>query len=400
MSTQLEKGKGTLLLDLPLFACVLLQHPMSADNSIKTLCINGKGAIRYNPDFIEAHTVDQVTWALCHEVLHYMGMDALRVGDRDREVWNIVADQWINDYLAKHKIGQPIDGCISLPGASDLTRETLYENEMRRRQEKQEQESKPGNGKPEPGAGKPQPGQAEPGTGKPQPGNGGDPMGGDIEYKEMSGSEIAEQEGVVKLEVAQALQAAKSRGALPGGLQELVSSITDSKVPWYNELERLMTERLKNAVSWMRPNRRYLPDYYLPTYDGIGKLGEIVIQIDISGSITAKETEHYNGHLKRIVEECQPAKVHVLYTDTKVQKHEVFENPEELEIKYQRGGGTKMEAGFAYLKEQDIEPAVMITLTDAEDNYTTTGPDYPVVWCVSGNRRAPPYGHVIRFSLT
>jgi len=403
MSTQLEKAKGTLLLDHPFFACVLMQHPLIADASVKTCCINGKGVIRYNPAFFETKTVDELLWVLAHEVGHYVGMDTLRIGDRDADGWNIAADQWINDYLAKLGIGKPIDGFVSLPGASALTRETLYENEMNRRRQEQkkkdeQQQQGSGSGKPQPGDGTPQAGD-----GKPQPGNGrgNDPMGGDIDFgQELTQAEIVEQQATVKLEVAQAIQAAKTRGTLPGALQELASSIIDSKVPWFDELERLMTERLKNAVSWVRPNRRYLPDYYLPTYDGVGKLAEVVLQVDISGSISAKETAHYDGHVRRIIEECNPSLVHVIYTDTKVRKHDIFENPEEVKIKHMRGGGTRMEAGFAYLKEQGIDPAVVVTLTDAEDNYTTTGPDYPVIWCVSGKRKAPPYGHVIRFAIT
>jgi len=389
--TVLDKARATVVLDHPFFASVLLRHPMEATKSIKTCCINGRtGRILYNPDFVQTLTVKQAVFLLCHELLHYVGMDSARVGNRDKKKWNHVADEWINDTLNKLGIGEMIPGGVHRPGASESTREQLYDMLP---------EDEDGSGKDQPqGEGE----GDQPGNGEgDQPGNGAgdDPLGGDVEYEDkMTEAEQHEHEANVKLELAEAAQAAKMRGKLPGLLQKMVAGIIETKVPWYDVLERHMTERIKCDVSWAKPNRRYAPDFYLPVIDGVGAMGEIVVQVDISGSVSREEIAHYNGHLKRIIEQCHPTKVHVLYTDTEVQKHEEFDNPEEVQITYHSGGDTRMEAGFDYLAEKGIEPTVVITLTDGYDSYTNAPPGYPVLWCVSTDR-VPPYGETIPFSM-
>jgi len=61
------------------------------------------------------------------------------------------------------------------------------------------------------------------------------------------------------------------------------------------------------------------------------------VQIDVSGSISKAELDHYAGHLQRIVEDCSPDRVHVLYVDTSVRKHIVFERGEPVELAFYSG---------------------------------------------------------------
>jgi len=53
----------------------------------------------------------------------------------------------------------------------------------------------------------------------------------------MTESEIKEQEAHVKIEIAEAAQAAKMRGKMPAVLQDFVADIIESKTPWYDILE-------------------------------------------------------------------------------------------------------------------------------------------------------------------
>lgn len=364
----LERARQTLLLDHTFFASVLLRHPMVADNAIPTACINDEGEIRYNPKFIESLTVNQTLWVLCHEILHYVGLDALRIGERDPQLWNEVADAWINDTLNSLGIGERVPGCIDQPGAAKFSRETLYERAEQKKKQQQPQQG------------------------------GGDPLRGDvIPSDKATATEQAAQEAEVKLEIAQAAQDAKIMGGMSGALQKLVTNVIDSKVPWFSVLERLLTERVKTDVSWTRPNRRYLPDHYLPTINGIGTMGELVIQIDISGSINPRELDHYAGHVKRIIEDVRPSKVHVLYTDTQVRKHEEFDAPEDVELTFRSGGGTDMRAGFRFLLDKGIDAEAIITLTDGYTPFPREG-DYtiPSFWCISSGT-VSPVGETVPF---
>jgi predicted metal-dependent peptidase len=126
-------------------------------------------------------------------------------------------------------------------------------------------------------------------------------------------------------------------------------------------------------------------------------MGELAIQVDVSGSICKQELDYYNGHLSRIVKQCNPTKVHVLYTDTQVQKYVEFEQGADIQLEFYSGGGTDMPAGFDFLNEKGIEPAVFVCLTDG---YTGFGepPSYPVVWCISSDVTAD-HGETIHFEM-
>jgi predicted metal-dependent peptidase len=221
-------------------------------------------------------------------------------------------------------------------------------------------------------------------------------VGADGVGKPLTPDEVREIEGQIKIEIAEAAQAAKMRGKLSGKLAEMVAGLLEVKTPWFEILEKHMTSCVAQGQSWRRPNRRFT-DHYLPSVDKLPTMGELVVQVDVSGSISKKELDYYNGHLSRIVEQCRPEKVHVLYTDTEVQKHDEFDCGEEVALEFYSGGGTDMPAGFEYLAERGIDPQVFVCLTDG---YTGFGvdPGYPVVWCISSDIEAP-YGENIHFEL-
>ena len=223
-------------------------------------------------------------------------------------------------------------------------------------------------------------------------------LGDDIIEEDLTESEIKEIEANSKVEIAQAAQAAKARGKLPGKLAEMVADILNVKTPWYDILERWMTDCVKQDQTWTRPNRRHIgAGVYLPSMATEPAMGELAIQVDVSGSITKRELNYYNGHLSRIVKQCNPTKVHVLYTDTNVQKYVEFEQGEEIKLEFYSGGGTDMPAGFDYLNNKGINPAVFVCLTDG---YTGFGkpPSYPVVWCISSDVTAS-HGETIHFEM-
>jgi predicted metal-dependent peptidase len=187
---------------------------------------------------------------------------------------------------------------------------------------------------------------------------------------------------------------------MPAALERMVADLCQVATPWYEILERHMTAAIRTDYSWARPNRRYVSQgHYLPSVGSLPTMGALVVQVDISGSITPQELAHYNGHLKRIVEQCNPQEVHVLYTDAAVQRHDTFEQGEEIRIQFYSGGGTYMPAGFDYLLDQGIEPDVFVCLTDG---YTDFGapPGYPVVWCISNPDITASHGETVHFEVT
>jgi predicted metal-dependent peptidase len=376
MATQvskLDKAKAQIVLDHPFFASILLKRKLTPRNDIPTLAVNARGDIFYNEKFIEDLTVPQVVWGLCHEIGHVIGQHALRIKHRKHKKWNYAGDAWINDMLDDCGVGTRIPNTVDIKGSKDKTTETIYD-------ELPDDPNGQGGGS---------------GGGDEGFENG---LGDDIMQEDLTDSEIKEIEANGKVEIAQAAQAAKARGKLPGKLAEIVSDILNVKTPWYDILERYMTDCVKQDYTWTKPNRKHIgAGVYLPSVASEPAMGELAIQVDVSGSITKRELDYYNGHLSRIIKQCNPSKVHVLYTDTDVQKYVEFNQGDDVQLEFYSGGGTDMPAGFDFLNEKGIEPAVFVCLTDG---YTGFGepPSYPVVWCISSNAVAD-HGETIHFEM-
>lgn len=364
--TKLDKAKAQLVLDHPFFASILLKKPLTADNSIPTLCVNARGAIRYNEQFINSLSVPQIVWGLCHEIGHVIGQHAFRKKHRDHKKWNYAGDAWINDMLRDCRVGEAIPNTVDMPGSKDKTTEQIYD-------ELPDNDGGDGEGFD----------------------NG---LGDDINYEDMTEDQIKELEAQVKVEIAQAAQAAKARGKLPGRLAEIVTDILNVKTPWHEILERHMTNLVKSDYSWTRPNRRFIgAGAYLPSAGKLPSMGELVVQVDVSGSISQRELAYYNGHLSRIIAQCAPTKTHVIYTDTDVQRYDTFEQGAEVTLEFFSGGGTHMPAGFDFVAEHGITPDAFVCLTDG---YTDFGndPGYPVIWCISSNIQAT-HGETVHFEM-
>ena len=371
--TKLDRAKAALVLDHPFFASILMKRKLTPRNDIPTAGVDARGNIYYNPAFVEKLSVPELVFLLAHEVGHVIGQHAGRRGSRDAKKWNIAGDAWINDMLKAAGVGQFITGGVDMPGSKDKTTDQIY-NEL-----------------PDPidGSGR-----------APSDGPGG--IGDDLldEGAPITQDEADRIDATIRVEVAQAAQAAKMQGKMPAALQKIVADLIDPGTPWYDILERYMTSFTKGDYSWSRPNRRFASaGHYLPSIGNVAQMGEVVIQVDVSGSISQKELAHYNGHLKRIIEQCNPERVHVLYTDTAVSRHDVFENGDEFGLEFYSGGGTDMEAGFDYLAQEGIDPEVFVCLTDGYTSFNpNAAPNYPVVWCISSDVEAP-YGDNIHFDL-
>ena len=391
----LEKSRAYVVLDHPFFATPMLKKPMTESLSIPTLAVKPDGSVYYNPFFVAGMTTENQVFNTCHEIMHYLGdhegrylryiaAHAIPDNGKNRLTWNKAGDYWINDTLVRSAVGVQTPGTLSRPGSADRTVEDIMD-ELRQEEDEGGDEGEEGD---------------DPGEKGDQPGDGpSNPLEGDMEMgDDLSDSERGELDAQRKIDIAEAVQIAKMKGKLPGALQKFAESAIAVKTPWYDILERYMVERIKNDTSWAKPNRRYTPDFYMPITDGIGAMGEVVIQVDVSGSVSRQEIRHYNGHLKRIVEQCNPSKVHVIYTDTHVLKHETFDKPEDLEIQFHSGGGTDMREGFKFLHAQGITPEVVITLTDGFTPFPEQL-DVPAIWCISHKENKAPVGENVYFEL-
>ena len=364
--TTLDKAKVSLVTQHPFFASILMKRQLIEDETIPTAAVDQRNQIYINPTWFNTLSVEEVVFVLAHEIGHVIGQHATRRGARQPKKWNIAGDAWINDMLKAADIGTPIKGCVQMDGSKDETVDEIY-NKL--------PDDPTGDG----------------------PGGTGDDI---IERgSPLTPEEATRIDAETRVEIAQAAQAAKAQGKMPPALAKIIADLIDPGTPWHEILERYMTSYVRGDYSWSRPNRRFADIAYLPSTGKVAEMGEVVIQVDVSGSISKTELAYYNGHMARIIEQCNPERVHVLYVDTGVCKHEVFEQGEEVALEFYSGGGTDMEAGFEFLAKEGIEPEVFVCLTDGYTDFNVDkAPNYPVLWCISSDINAP-YGENIHFSL-
>ena len=199
-------------------------------------------------------------------------------------------------------------------------------------------------------------------------------------------------------------QGALAAGKYGSGGDRDFADLLKTKVDWREVLrEFIQTTCNGNSYStWRRPNRRFISSgMYMPS--GIDEsVGEIVVAIDTSGSIGARELGQFLGEVKAICDTVKPERVRVLYWDTQVCGEEVYENDELDRLitstKPKGGGGTAVRCVGEHIQATGIKAQAVIVLTDGYLGNDWGDWSIPVLWCIVNNKRATPsvgsYVHV------
>ena len=365
---KLSIAKSKLILNQPFFASIICKMPIERDDSVGTMGTNGRW-IKYNADFVDKLSMDELLFVLCHEVGHVMFVHPFRRQHRHPLGWNIAGDYVINDMLVNDKVGtMPKMGLLDhdlvqkAGGTTDGVYELLSD-------------------------------KLKQGPSEYTPGEGGMPLdkcddaGGDP-------AEQAEAEAEARVMIAQAAQIAKAEGKLNGTLARLVEYTLKPKVVWQDVLRRFVSARAKVDLTYARPKRRFLAaDLFLPSLGG-ESMGDILIAVDCSGSISEKDLNEFATEIKAIKDDVRPAHIHVLYFDSRVSHYDKFAQDEDLHVEAHGGGGTAFSPIFAYAEAMEITPECCVVLTDLCCSDFGPPPSYPTLW-VSNYSSDAPWGEVV-----
>ena len=397
MATKLEVARIQLVLQHPFFGSLVMRREIEETDRIPTAAVDKTGKIMVNPKFVANLSVDECVFMLAHETMHVVYAHLPRLQGRNPEVWNIACDATINEMLVNCKVGEFLKGGVRMPGADQRTADSIY-NELMQKQPPRHGDEHGQPGDPgEPGG---QPGHGQQG----QPGN--SPATGKAWVKDilpeeangLSSSDTAEAEAKGKIEIAQAAQAARMQGKLGSYLGGLVGQILESKMPWYELLEKFMAGRPERHQIWNRPNKRFLSSgFYLPRRQRMPSMGKLVVGIDTSGSIGDKEMGAFLGHLNRIVEQCNPETVDVLYVTHKVAHVEHVERGEDIPMPKRRwSGGTDMCEVVRWIEDNDVDADVAVIFTDGYTDYPKDSP-CDLLWVLTEKvGHAGAYGEFIQ----
>ena len=361
-----SKAKSLLVLDRPFYGMAVSKRPIIYTDTVPTAAMSATGQMYMNPAWCSKLTVRNLMFLLAHEALHYMLCHSIRMGVRKHTAWNIACDKVINDLLVNDKVGDPIPDGVYMEGARDLSAKQLYNEDD-------------------------------------EDGGGGGGIGNDVgppvddDGTPLDDTEIREIETQAKIETIQSAKAAKAAGKLPGSIERIVDELVNVTTPWFSILEPFMVGKIKDDITWNRLNKRFISQgVHLPSRSTKPTMGVAVLVIDSSCSVSEEEFASYNAHINRILETCNPEMVHVIYCDTNVTGHDEYTADDlPINIRTVAGGGTRFKPAFDYIDDQDLEPEVVVYLTDGygDSNFTTP---HETIWLTTGSTELA-FGTVIKF---
>jgi len=382
---KLVTARVALLLKAPFFGNLATRFKIiNADDWCPTAATDGRH-FYYNSQFVDMLSLRETEFLFGHEVLHAVYDHMGRRGDREPRLWNIADDYCVNADLIKYKIGEKITkvGCLYDPKFADKSAEEVYdylfENaekiniEELAKQLLDEHMDGDGDGEGEGSDGD------KDGKGRPR----------------LSEEEKKQIRDEIKQAVITASQTA-SAGDLPAGVRRLVKDLTAPVMNWRELLEQQIQSTVKSDFSWMRASRRgWHMDAIMPGMMP-GTQIDVVVAIDMSGSISDQDCKIFLSEIKGIMESYDEYKIHVLTWDTETYNPQDFTSDNMADIaEYdaQGGGGTDPHCVWDYLIEQGMEPKKLIMFTDYcffgwEPNRVK---DYcDTVWVIKNNADAEP----------
>jgi len=188
-------------------------------------------------------------------------------------------------------------------------------------------------------------------------------------------------------------------GRMGGNIPRAISDLLTPKVDWKDALRDIVSSSIrgKDEFTWRRLNKRQLVnDLYLPSIEN-ETVGEVVVAIDTSGSISGDILTGFATELASICDLCEPEKVRVLWWDTHVHGEQIFEgNYMGLAkmLKPVGGGGTRVGCVSDYIVKERINADCVIVFTDGyvESSFVWDVIP-PTLWMVTENRGFhPPVG--------
>lgn len=365
---------------------------VNADDWLETAATDGRH-FYYNSRFIMKLQPDEVPFLVGHEVLHCAYDHMGRREYRNPQISNIAADYCVNADLKKHGIGQFITTvpCLYEKKYEGWTYEDVYDDLYDNANKIDISDL------------------IDQLLDDHMDDDGSDGAGGDGDEEGDGRPRLSKEErDEIRREFQQAvIQAAQQSeaGKLPAGIRRMVKEMTEPQMDWRELIDTNLTSTIKTDYSFMRPNRRaWHMDAILPGMTP-GEEIDIVLTIDMSGSITDKMARDCISEVKGIMEAFDGYRIHLFTFDTKVYNPQTYTSDtlEEIsEYDLQGGGGTDFHCVQEYLRENDIEPQQLVVFTDCEFYGSTPFGDENLcdtTWIIHSNPSCvPPYGTYAHYS--
>ena len=336
---------------------------------------------RYGRKFLETLTDEEIAGVVLHETLHVMLKHIPRHRDLMKEngrLANIAMDYVVNDIIVEVYKKDP--KLLKLP--EDCFYDSMFHGwSVRRVYEYLKKEDKGGGGK-----------------GRPQE-----------SFDSHDESAIGEMEPGEIEEVSRQIDEAIHQGGMLAGrfgakIPRVIQNMMEPDIDWREVLQDFWTANVrgKDEMTWRRFNKSRVADgYYLPS-TVTETIGEVILAIDTSGSISNTDIAKVASRITELCETLPPDRIRVLWWDTKVHGEQVFEgdysNLSSM-FKPMGGGGTEVGCVSKYIIDNNLNADCMIVFTDGYLESDIKWNTYiPPVWIIKeGGKETfdPPRGQKV-----
>jgi len=162
-------------------------------------------------------------------------------------------------------------------------------------------------------------------------------------------------------------------------------------------LQEFFNVLAKEDYSFNRPNRRFLPDCYLPSLYSEG-MGTIACAVDTSGSVSDHDFMAFATEMDYIKETLLPESMYVIDFDTQVNSiYQISDCDTVRQLQFKGRGGTDLRPVFEHFENKP--PQVLVVFSDLECDPIEHKPSYPVIWIrTPGHGHTPTFGKLVEFN--
>jgi predicted metal-dependent peptidase len=187
-------------------------------------------------------------------------------------------------------------------------------------------------------------------------------------------------------------------GSIPGDIELYLDSLLNPKLPWQTILRKYLKEMDKSDYSFRKPNRRFMPEYYLPSLYG-DSLMDLVIAVDISGSVSDADFKRFVSEIAGIFKMMKPKKITLIQFDTRIQHTDEIHNLVELsKIKFNGRGGTNIEPVMDWAEKH--KPQMLMFFTDGGFRFYRQATKIKTLWLIHDNPKwTAAFGKVIHYKM-
>ncbi|MCC6535791.1 MAG: hypothetical protein IT531_24835 [Burkholderiales bacterium] len=398
--TKLQAARTRLILDQPFIGALLLALPFEPVAWCESLATDAR-RIYFDAAFIDRLDSGECRFWLAHQALHCALGHFARRQHRVRALWDRACDQAVNHLLAAEGMRPPQGAHLDERFRGLSAEETYPLLDTLAERSAIDLHLFDGAGARDARTGARRTAATDPIRARAQAetvaANDAE-MGSDAASQPRRDAERAESEPAPdpehllqrwEMRAAMAAQQARLSGRLAPSWERVLGRVLTPVLPWRALLARHLVAHAQEDYSFVRPARRageaILPRLYSRQLD-------LYVVLDTSGSVGAAQLNAFAAEIDALKSQVR-ARVTLHACDERLatggpwtfQPWEALELPQRLT----GGAGTDLRPVFDWISRDSLRPDVLVYFTDADGEFPSVAPPYPVLWIVQGARPVP-----------